>query len=166
MTIEEKLKELILSRYKSIRAFTQSINIPYTTIDTMFKRGIGGTSVTTIIKICYALDIDIDALSYNEIIEKSKPLNTKISYQEQNILNKYQILDEKGQHTVNTVLNIEYDRCKQENIISEQIKGEIDRNHIDITCLPQNIQDEIVKACKEVNATKEQSIVKETQLIS
>lgn len=67
MTTEEKLKELILKRYHSIREFTISIDIPYTTMDSIFRRGIGNSSVTNVIKICKALKISVDALADGEI---------------------------------------------------------------------------------------------------
>lgn len=62
MTIEEKLKQHILSRYKSVREFTIMHDIPYTTVDSIFKRGIGNSSVNNVIKICKALHISADAL--------------------------------------------------------------------------------------------------------
>lgn len=68
MTIEEKLKELILDRYKSIREFTQSIDMPYSTLDSVLKRGIGNSSVTNIIKICKALKISADGLAEGKIV--------------------------------------------------------------------------------------------------
>ena len=37
MTIEEKLKEYILVKYKSIREFTLSAGIPYSTVDAILK---------------------------------------------------------------------------------------------------------------------------------
>ena len=49
MPIEEQLKQLILSNYKSVRAFTMETAIPYSTVDNIFKRGIGGTAVTTVV---------------------------------------------------------------------------------------------------------------------
>ena len=67
MTTEEKLKELILKRYHSIREFTISIDMPYTTMDSIFRRGVGNSSVTNIIKICKALGISADALADGEI---------------------------------------------------------------------------------------------------
>lgn len=73
MTTEEKLKDLILKRYHSIREFTISADIPYTTIDSIFRRGIGNSSVTNIIKICKALGISVDALADGEI----KPVNNR-----------------------------------------------------------------------------------------
>lgn len=70
MTIEEKLKEFILSRYKSLREFTQTIGIPYSTMDSILKRGIGNSSVSNIIKVCNALHISADALANGEIQSK------------------------------------------------------------------------------------------------
>lgn len=68
MTIEDKIKELILSRYRSIREFTQAIDMPYSTFDTILKRGIENSNVTNVIKICKALAISADALAAGEII--------------------------------------------------------------------------------------------------
>ncbi|MPM35361.1 hypothetical protein SDC9_81952 [bioreactor metagenome] len=62
MPVEQALKALILQRYKSIRAFSEETGIPYSTIDSIFKRGIANSSVSNIIKICRALGIDADAL--------------------------------------------------------------------------------------------------------
>lgn len=67
MAPEEKLKELILSRYRSIREFTIAIDMPYTTIDSIFKRGIGNSSVSNVIKICKALRISADELAEGKI---------------------------------------------------------------------------------------------------
>lgn len=68
MTIEEKLKDFILVRYHSIREFTIAIDIPYTTLDSIFRRGIGNSGVNNVIKICKALGISTDALADGEII--------------------------------------------------------------------------------------------------
>ena len=62
MTIEEQLKQEILSRYKSVRAFTTAIGIPYTTLDSVFKRGIQKAGVSTMIKVFNALNLDIESI--------------------------------------------------------------------------------------------------------
>ena len=72
MTIENKLKEYILSHYKSIREFTNTINMPYSTMDNIFRRGIKNTSVHTIIKIGNALNISVDELANDRIIPNNK----------------------------------------------------------------------------------------------
>lgn len=71
MTIEEKLKDLILSRYKSIREFTISADIPYTTMDSIFRRGVDNCSVSTIVKVCKALRISVDDLANGKIVHRA-----------------------------------------------------------------------------------------------
>ena len=71
MTIEDQLKNLILSRYRSIREFTIAIDIPYTTMDSIFRRGVGNSSVTNVIKICKALGISADELAEGKIVPVS-----------------------------------------------------------------------------------------------
>lgn len=68
MNTEEKLKEMILSKYRSVLEFTEAIDMPYGTIASIFKRGINNSSVTNIIKICHALGISADELANGRII--------------------------------------------------------------------------------------------------
>ena len=81
MTIEEKLQELILTRYHSLREFTIDINIPYTTLHSIFRRGIDNSSLSNVIKICNALNISVDALAVGEIVfvKKQKPSEQPIN---------------------------------------------------------------------------------------
>ena len=73
MTIEEKLKDYIISNYKSLRNFvnTSGVNMPYTTVDGIFKRGIGSASIDNVFRICDALGISADALIEGDIIPKN-----------------------------------------------------------------------------------------------
>lgn len=71
MTTEEKLKNYILERYKSIREFTIAIDIPYSTLTGVLTRGIDNSSVAVIFKICKALNISPDALAEGEIIPRT-----------------------------------------------------------------------------------------------
>ena len=75
MTTEEKLKDYILTKYHSIREFTLEIDMPYTTLDSIFRRGIGNAGVNNIVKICKALSISVDALAYGEIVAVPKNRN-------------------------------------------------------------------------------------------
>jgi hypothetical protein len=47
--------------------------MPYTTIDSIFRRGIGNSSVSNVIKICKALGISADALANGEIAPNYQP---------------------------------------------------------------------------------------------
>lgn len=73
MTTEEKLREYILTKYRSLREFSQDINMPYSTINTILNKGIQGASVLKIIKICQALDISTDALAEGKIVPVKRP---------------------------------------------------------------------------------------------
>ena len=68
MTIEERLKNLIMRRYKSMREFSIIHDIPYTTLKSILLRGVGNSSVSNVLKICKALGISADALADGEIV--------------------------------------------------------------------------------------------------
>lgn len=73
---EDLLKEKILSEYKSIREFTQKIEMPYSTLDTILKRGIRNASVDNVIRICDFLGISTDALINGKIERKTEKPTT------------------------------------------------------------------------------------------
>ena len=68
MTIEEELKNLILTRYSSLREFTIDIDMAYSTMDSIIRRGIQNATLTIVFKICKALNISADALERGEIM--------------------------------------------------------------------------------------------------
>ena len=68
MTIEDKLKRYIMTRYSSLREFTIKSNIPYSTVNAILKRGISNSSLSNVSKICKALNISLDELEHNKIV--------------------------------------------------------------------------------------------------
>ncbi len=58
MNREQKLRNVILDRYKSLRQFSLDADIPYSTLMTLLSRDIGGASFDVVIKICKKLEID------------------------------------------------------------------------------------------------------------
>lgn len=73
--ISKELENLILARYSSIRKFSIDTSIPYSTLSSIFRRGITNASMSNIIKICNALDISIDALTLGRIVKKNSPFD-------------------------------------------------------------------------------------------
>ena len=71
ITLEEQLKSEILSRYKSVRAFTTAIGIPYSTLDSVFKRGVTNAGIGTMLKVFSALDLDIESIQTEELKRRS-----------------------------------------------------------------------------------------------
>ncbi len=58
MTREQKLRNLILDRYKSLRQFALEADIPYSTLMTLLSRDMGGASFDVVVRICKKLDLD------------------------------------------------------------------------------------------------------------
>ena len=54
---EDKLKQLILSRYSSVKSFAEENDMPYSTVRSILERGIMNANVENAIKICSALGI-------------------------------------------------------------------------------------------------------------
>jgi len=57
-TREQKLRNLILDNYVSLRQFAIATDIPYSSLTTGLSRGIAGMQFDTVIKICKALNIE------------------------------------------------------------------------------------------------------------
>lgn len=55
---ELRLRNRILDRCASLRQFASEADIPYSTLMTILRRGIGGAGFDTVLRICRALDID------------------------------------------------------------------------------------------------------------
>ena len=67
-TVEEKLSEVILSKYSSFRAFAVEIDMPTSTLNSILTRGIANATVSNILKICNTLHISADALASGKIV--------------------------------------------------------------------------------------------------
>lgn len=77
MKIEETLKQYIIDRYGSVRAFAIHHDIAYTTVISVLKRGVENSSVTTIVRICDALNLSPDHLTDGHIVVKSNLFEIK-----------------------------------------------------------------------------------------
>lgn len=96
MSLEDKLKEYIIQHHKSIRSFSETANIPYSTLNSLFIRGIFGGSLSNVTKICNALNIDIDALAREEIViinKQETSITNNLTSDEEAILSLYRQLD-------------------------------------------------------------------------
>lgn len=111
-SITKLIKLEIKRQYKSVRQFSEKSGIPYSTLSNALSKGIGGTSYDTVIKICKLLNLkqayDADLTIFND--------------QFYEICAMLAALDERGVHTVKTILSVEYNRCTNENV-SPSVKG-------------------------------------------
>lgn len=68
---ELELKEMIISRYGSLKKFCETIDMPWTTLDSILKRGIANSNITNIMKITRELKIDTEQLASGAIVDAS-----------------------------------------------------------------------------------------------
>lgn len=106
-SITALIKNEIKKQYKSVSKFSEASGIPYSTLSNALAKGVGGTSYDTVVKICRILNIkqayDSDLVLFNSEFH--------------DIYSKLTQLDEQGVHTVCSVLNVEYNRCSNEDTI-------------------------------------------------
>lgn len=74
--IELNLKRMIIAQYGSLKKFCEKIDMPWTTLNSILKRGVANSNITNILKITNELKIDTESLAYGRIINKSNALAT------------------------------------------------------------------------------------------
>lgn len=111
MTIEQELKALIVKLYGSAKNFALEINMPNSTLDNIFRRGVLNSSVANIIKICNALEISADELADGKIVSRSASAvwASSLTPGETDAIKKYRALDERGKMAVDSTLAREYE---------------------------------------------------------
>lgn len=135
-SITKLIKSEIKRQYRSVRQFSEKSGIPYSTLSNALSKGIGGTSYDTVIKICKLLNLkqayDADLTIFNDQFYEICAMLTA--------------LDERGVHTVKTILSVEYERCT--NSTPPSIKA---YNGLSVAGRGLNIDGSV----EEVNATNE-----------
>lgn len=61
-TRTEVIERLIDEKYPNTKAFAEQIGIPYTTLKSMLKRGIGNATIDNVLKVCKGLGITTEQL--------------------------------------------------------------------------------------------------------
>lgn len=128
---EDKLKQLILSRYSSVKSFAEENDMPYSTVRSILERGIMNANVENAIKICSALGIRPEIFS--------PLLDTPDSHPE--ILTIYNQLEEPKQEKVldyakeqleeqnNSEIVSIFDKPQDEDYITDYVEGLVAAGH-------------------------------------
>ena len=69
--LESQLRQMIINKYGSLKKFSDTINMPWTTLDSILKRGIANSNITNVMKITKELGIDTESLASGIIVESS-----------------------------------------------------------------------------------------------
>ncbi|MCI8342566.1 MAG: helix-turn-helix transcriptional regulator [Firmicutes bacterium] len=121
MTKSEKLKSIILSRFRSLREFSAAAGIPNTTLVSALDRGIDGMAIEKVIKICDFLNIDIrtfEPLNDNPSIQN-------ISDEQFALISKYDFLDRHGREMVDIILEKEFERMTAQNELKKKSRPKV-----------------------------------------
>ncbi|GFI61097.1 LexA repressor [Clostridiales bacterium] len=104
MNKSDKLKAIILSKYKTLKEFSDYSGIPSSTLSSAFNRGIEGMAIEKVIKICDLLNIDIKTF---EPIDTT-PFEITLTPKHKKLILSYDKLDSHGKEMVDFVLEKEY----------------------------------------------------------
>lgn len=121
---EEDLKQLILSRYSSVKSFAEDNDMPYSTVRSILERGIMNANVENAIKICSALGIRPEIFSPLLDTNKENP----------RILTVYNQLEQPRQEKVlnfaneqleeqNKVVSMFDKKLEEEDYINDYVEG-------------------------------------------
>lgn len=78
MTIENKLKNLIISEYGSLLAFSKKTGIANSTLVSIISRGVDKASINKLLAICDALHISADELLAGRIVKVIPPTDSDL----------------------------------------------------------------------------------------
>ena len=105
LKVENDLKNIILSKYNSVEAFSTENNLSYSKVDKIFKKGIGGADLQLIFKICSILNIDVDSvadgeISFNNPLLKYTKAPSKLTNEQSILLVNFDNLDNEDKNKV------------------------------------------------------------------
>lgn len=80
--LESKLKTLIIEKYGSLKKFSEAIDMPWTTLDSILKRGVANSNITNVLKITKELNLNAEKLVDGEIVENIIEQNTRAAHLE------------------------------------------------------------------------------------
>lgn len=105
--LETNLKNLITSRYRSVREFSIKAGIPYTTVETILKRGLLNSTINNVMKICNELKIDVHALPEGRIEPIMKPVEAEFDGETLKVARAYKKASSEDRFAIRHVLKLD-----------------------------------------------------------
>lgn len=69
--LESNLKALIIEKYGSLKKFADAIDMPWSTLDSILKRGIANSNISNVLKISRELGLDAEQLADGTIADST-----------------------------------------------------------------------------------------------
>lgn len=96
---ETRIKEIIIDRYGSVKKFCETIGMPWTTLDSILKRGIANSNITNVMKITKELKVDTESLASGIILNSvGTKINKAGTMESPKIMQYYEMLNDIGKH--------------------------------------------------------------------
>lgn len=122
MPVSDCLKEYMSKHGYTKADISRMSNIPYTTIDGLFKKGDENTKLSTLKKLASLIGCTIDDMAfYNE--DNNSQSQSQFTHQEEKLIKKYRQLNADGKNRVDYVLNMEFDLMNNSAEKEEQRLG-------------------------------------------
>ena len=116
MPVSDFLKEYMLKNGYTKADISRMSNIPYTTIDGLFKKGDENTKLSTLKKLAELIGCTIDDMAYNDGSEKgnTEAPSVPLTKQEETHIKKYRQLSDVRRYVVDEVLDAQYQKQMEE----------------------------------------------------
>lgn len=110
----EKISELKKKMGLTTEELSKLSGVPKGTLDKILSGITKDPKLETLRALARVLNCSLDDFNDDNNLSKN---NISDDEPNNNLLHKYNSLDSKGKHTVNTILNVEYERCVKEKEI-------------------------------------------------
>lgn len=108
MTLLEKIDFLLKKRGINKKQLSAQADIPYTTIDSFYKKGYDNMKLSTFKKLCRFFDVDMTSMAFDELeIQPYDPERMHTTPKERELIIKYRQADEFDRTSVCRTLHIE-----------------------------------------------------------
>lgn len=97
VAVENRIKEMIINQYGSLKKFCEIIEMPWTTLDSILKRGFANSNITNVMKISHELKVDTESLASGKIVNYIEKVATK-KEEFPKIMQYYDQLNDIGKH--------------------------------------------------------------------
>lgn len=110
--MEMELKEIIINRYGSLKKFCEIIDMPWTTLDSILKRGVANSNITNVMKITKELKIDTESLASGIIVDSFQKTNEPQTIAAHSSINTSDLTEEEATDVANYIEFIKSKRTK------------------------------------------------------
>lgn len=135
----EYLLKIMDKQGYNVMSLSKESGVPYTTIRSMIERNLSNASIDNILRIGKVLGVDAETLGDPKSAEIALG-DSIISKEAQAIGCKYDKLDNRGKHTVETVVEMEYNRIHKPYLVPVAAHND-DESDEQLELMRQDIED-------------------------